>query len=416
MLLTKKSIGQIWKEKLYSLAPRLKQYDSSPQALLKGDLKDDWGLDSLEVFELAAYFHGMFHLLEGTKEEYLLQYPRAEDWLAVIRAGANDFSRPISFFTSGSTGSPKSCTHDKCLLLQETDTWNTLLAPQGTLWSFVSPQHIYGFLFSVLLPDRTGLSSKDGRSLSHHNLEWFVKPDDWFIGIPDLYDLWLRSHAHFPSGVYALSSTAPLSTVSTEMLVANGLSVIEIYGSSESGGIGFRKFTNFDRPEMYPQAFRLLPFWEKKGHQLKRITTDDIHIKATVQQFFNPLDHLEWKGETDFLLFGRKDFSVQVAGHNVFPNMISQEIEQIPGVEKCWVKKMNSEEGNRLKAWIIPSLSQKDWGDFKRECYIWIESHLPIPERPKHITFCKKAPVNEMGDVLDWPIGTLPNVNLTSSF
>lgn len=123
--LSKEAIYTLWHEKLLQLAPRLAGENGSHQKLIEGDLKLDLGLDSLEIFELAAYFHSVFHLMSGPLSQYLLQYQRVEEWLEVIEEGANDWTRPMTFFTSGSTGNPKPFVHQKKYLIQEMEAWNT---------------------------------------------------------------------------------------------------------------------------------------------------------------------------------------------------------------------------------------------------------------------------------------------------
>ncbi|MEL6191421.1 MAG: AMP-binding protein [Bacteroidota bacterium] len=382
------AIERLFTSRLLEIAPRL--IPTMPNRQLKGDLQDDIGLDSIEIMELAAYFHGKFHMMELGTDVYLLSSRRVEDWLIRIHQAANDFHLPITFFTSGSTGEPKACQHDKKWLLQECESWGDILQNTNKLWGSVSPRHIYGFIFTLLLPDQLDCTIE---GVPKENLIRFIKEaakGDVFIGFPDLYQFLGNSFKTLPAGITAISSTAKLPFLTGKRLSAHGMEVMEIYGSSETGGIGYRMF-----PE---NAYTLLPFWKKKAHQLQRRST---HHN---EKLIDLPDNLSWLGDGQFQLSTRKDHAVQVGGNNVFPLQIQNKISSIPGVKNCWVRKMNPQQGSRLKCWIQTDISSKEWKKLETISYSWIESHLTPPERPKHIQVASHAPLNEMGKVQDWPL------------
>ncbi len=381
------AIQSLWMSKVLSLSSRHRHSTFIPESLLTGSLKEDLGLDSLEIFELAAHFHGMFHLMEGKQGLSLLPFQTVEEWLKIIHAAANDWEKPITFYTSGSTGEPKPCLHDKRLLVQEINAWQQLFSPSGKIWRHVSPQHIYGFLFGTLLPDRLGLEVRAETNMGHEGLE----SSDWVIGFPELYEIWNRSHLSFPEGITAICSTAPLASQTAASLAKLGLHVIEIYGSSESAGIGHRQFPQ--------EAFQLLPYWTLEGGSLRR--TNPLTGVTTALQ---PMDHLDWQEGNTFRVSGRKDSAIQIGGHNVFPDRIARQIEKIPGVQKCWIRPMNRAEGNRLKCWIIPDLPKEEWLEFETTCYAWIEENLDVAQRPRHLVLSALPPVNSIGKSADWSI------------
>lgn len=377
--LSYKALARLWIDKVTQVAPRSARQNHPDAFFLQGDLKNDLGLDSLEILELAACFHGMFQLLSGPVSRYLLQYQRAEEWLAALREGANDWEQPITFYTSGTTGAPKACVHDKHALLQEVAAWSEILPPANILWLCVSPQHIYGFLFGILLPDQGNVRVADGKGERFGEMVRQARPGDWLIGMPDLYAAWLQAQVPFASGLLAISSTAPLAPATAHGLAERNLKPVEIYGSSETGGIGYRCF---------PQDhFTLLPFWEKRGNQLQRLPTDQGSVAVCM-----PMDHLQWADERTFVITGRKDGVVQVGGHNVHPGQIATRMAEIEGVKACWVQKMSSKAGNRLKCWIIPDLPESEWNILEIRCYQWIETHLTVPERPRQLTLAPHPP------------------------
>ncbi|MEO1807894.1 MAG: AMP-binding protein [Bacteroidota bacterium] len=389
--LSKEAIYTLWHEKLLQLAPRLAGENGSHQKLIEGDLKLDLGLDSLEIFELAAYFHSVFHLMSGPLSQYLLQYQRVEEWLEVIEEGANDWTRPMTFFTSGSTGNPKPFVHQKKYLIQEMEAWNTILKPQGFFWRAVSPLHIYGFLFTVLLPSHIGIGVMDMRKVHTHQVFSLVKPSDWIIGFPLLYRQWIHSDVRIPLGLKLLSSTSPLPFEVASQMHAYGLEVTEIYGSTETAGIGYRA-----HPE---NSFHLLPYWQRKEDQLVRY-----HPTQGASAPFALMDKCKWETNHRFTILGRRDHAVQVGGINVFPNQVAEQIRGIQGVANCWVKKMKPSEGERLKCWVLLADPKASASSLKKICYQWIEEHLSAEARPRHVIVSDHPPLDEMGKVKDWSI------------
>jgi|GEM_PF-4996014 len=69
-----------------------------------------------------------------------------------------EFSKGIGFLTSGSTGEPRAVWKSDECLVAETERHAELFAnlPEGPVLALVPPWHLYGFLFSVLLPARLG--------------------------------------------------------------------------------------------------------------------------------------------------------------------------------------------------------------------------------------------------------------------
>lgn len=389
--LSAEAINSLWISKLLSLAPRLRHRLQTREACLSGHLQIELGLDSLELFELAAFFHGMFHLMGGENPRSLLQDQTAEEWLEAIFASANDWDKGITFYTSGSTGPPKACLHDKGALIQEIETWQALFKPKANILRHVPPYHIYGFLFGLLLPDQLGLPFLDCTDQDPQQVNGPTSKMDWVIGFPELYDTWVRSHVSLPQGLTAICSTGPLKSEVAVALHRQGVRLIEIYGSSESAGIGFRQF---------PQtAYLLLPYWQHKNGLLIR---HHAHMPSKIDIL--PMDQIAWQDHNSFHLKGRIDQAIQIGGNNVFPDQIARRIASIPGVQACWVRKMIPSEGNRLTCWIVPDLPQEAWAALEDRCYRWIEAHLSVSERPKHLRLSASPPLNSLGKVKAWSI------------
>jgi acyl-coenzyme A synthetase/AMP-(fatty) acid ligase/3-hydroxymyristoyl/3-hydroxydecanoyl-(acyl carrier protein) dehydratase len=152
----------------------------------------------------------------------------------------------LTIFTSGSTGVPVALERALSQLLLEVvaleHTFGGMLPMWARVVSTVSHQHLYGLLFAVLWPLATG------RSLTPRRLEF---PEELRAELATSDSVLVSSPAHlkrlpadvpWSTKVHAVfSSGGPLAepdAKSAELVL--GRTPIEIYGSSETGGIAFR--------------------------------------------------------------------------------------------------------------------------------------------------------------------------------
>ncbi|MGZ5026865.1 MAG: AMP-binding protein [Methylobacter sp.] len=220
----------------------------------------------------------------------------------------NPLARQLVIFTSGSTGQAKPIA--KCLdqLQREIDTlekqWGGQLGDAAAL-ATVSHQHIYGLLFRVLWP----LSA--GRCF---HSQTYINPETLVNAVQHRPAYWIASPAHLKrldtqspwpgiAGLKAVfSSGGALPENAAERIFnARKQAVIEVYGSSETGGIAWRQQDN---------AWTLF-----SGMRLSRIDEQWLlhspYLPAEAQGF--PLDDqitLEQDGR--FMLHGRSDRIVKI--------------------------------------------------------------------------------------------------------
>lgn len=157
----------------------------------------------------------------------------------------------ITIFTSGSSGKAKAINKSLQQFQREIEVlehyWGQNLGNSQVLGT-VSHQHIYGLLFRVLWP----LSA--GRCF---HSEMFLSPEPLLIRAKDLSAYWVSSPAQLkrldeltPWKELAklttiFSSGGALSVETAEKIVQQcEHKVLEIYGSSETGGIAWRQSTN----------------------------------------------------------------------------------------------------------------------------------------------------------------------------
>ncbi len=213
------------------------------------------GLDSLGRIDAAGRLNQFFHLHEVGIEDYLLIEKSIGRWCAIVAKSEEYGWRNVTFQTSGSTGLPKTCVHLLDDIAAEAAELSEILARPRRIISLVPPHHIYGFIFTVALPQALGCEVLDARSHAPGQLRAELKEGDLIVATPHLWRYLAMSLGRFPAGVSGASSTAPMPADLARELRDKGLArLVEIYGSSETAGIGWR-----DDPT---KPFRLLDAWE----------------------------------------------------------------------------------------------------------------------------------------------------------
>lgn len=297
----------------------------------------------------------------------------------------------LTFRTSGSTGISMAVTHDLTLLNQEVRTLSQALAGVRRVVAHVPRHHIYGFLFAVMLPKALGVPCGWCNPMPVPGLAASFEPGDLVIAHPLFWRTLAEGGQPFRHNVRGTTSTGPCPAELAHALKALGLEQLsEIYGSSETSGMGIRHM---------PEApYQLMSHWSrlKDGRVSRR------HPKSRCHLSYSPQDELVWEGERFFRPIGRKDKAVQVAGVNVFPQRVRQVLLEHPGVLDCAVRLMRPEEGPRLKAAVVVDSEVLQSGSAESELRKWLRPRLARYERPGSLRIVEKLPVNIMGKPQDW--------------
>jgi len=296
----------------------------------------------------------------------------------------------ITLRTSGSTGTPKSCTHEFSHLQAEIDYLAERFASRERIVAVVLAHHLYGFLFTAMLPDLLGIDVASADRTGGVALSQSPRSGDLVVAIPEQWKFLNRTFAKWPERVEGAVSTAPCSHELIRSLMETGLrDMTEIYGSTETSGIGTRTW-----PE---ESYRLMPQWHlSTGDDAKAI--DLVHSSGRRYQL---MDRIDFREDGSFEICGRLDGSVQVGGTNVYPAQIAALLAFRPRIAAATVRLMRPEEGTRLKAFIVPD-SKSSPAIVREELEAWIEGHLTSVERPKALTFGPALPVDPLGNALDW--------------
>jgi long-chain acyl-CoA synthetase len=367
------------------------------------------GADSLELLSLATCVATFFNIYDSGLEDYLLRFKTLGEWTDLVATARQRGSENVTFATSGSTGAPKQCLQRWSSLVSETAFFAECLGPNSNqpvqrIIALSPCHHIYGFIFSILLPLQLQLPVIRGPEALAMVHQRRLQAGDLIIGFPFIWRQLSRQGASFPGGITGITSTGPCDPQVIGELQHQGLDrMIEVYGSSETAGIGVR----YD-PE---EPFKLLARWQR-GSRADTLTECGAGTEYELS------DQLQWLDQAYFRPAGRLDKAVQVGGINVFPACIAERLQSLPEVAAAAVRLMSPLEGERLKAFIVPAEGYADNDALEALLRAWCTRNLTATERPKAFTFGLTLPHSTMGKKSDWSIrdGAPQDVSTTVNY
>jgi long-chain acyl-CoA synthetase len=343
-------------------------------------------LDSMERLNASSALNAFFHLHEYGAEDYLLAMPTIGEWVDLVDQSLAATGTHLTFQTSGSTGTPKSCAHAIVDLVDEAACWAEITDQPDQIVSLVPSHHIYGTIWSILLPDRLGMPCTYSRFSAAKALADAGNGTTLVIGTPTLWQYLSRSMPVFPTGIIGISSTAPLPDALAEQLTAKQISrLIEVYGSSETAGIGWR--------EKHDGAYKLLNHWTRHSDvEISREGNPDIVIPL--------MDEVEWQDSRHLSVKARRDGAVQVGGNNVFPEQVRQILLSHPDIADAAVR--FEPASGRLKAFIVPANEAVESSALIDQIDAWGATRFNSAERPRQFTIGNTLPRSAMGKLSDW--------------
>lgn len=357
------------------------------------DHPDEILIDSFEWMALATRVVNFFCLDSSGLEDYLLRRYTIGEWAEIVINSRELASTDIRFVTSGSTGTPTTFTHPFSSLIAEVDFFKNYLLQLPTaptrIVSLVPAHHIYGFLFSVLLPD--ALQVPVTRSLRSFSLVFGnrLEEGDIVIAFPSMLQEVTTRGVSMAAGVQFICSTGPCPPeVLTGVEALGAQPVIEVFGSTDTSGIGVRNSP--------AKPFKLMPRWARQG-------SESLYDHLLQREVALP-DHLDWVDEDYFRPQRRRDHAVSVNGVNVFPQRIADILSRHPDVRDARVRLLSATNSRGLKALLIvdTQLTAAEEAQLQDEMKDYAVEHLASTERPQRYTLATQIPRNDMGKEIDW--------------
>jgi 4-coumarate--CoA ligase (photoactive yellow protein activation family) len=289
-----------------------------------------------------------------------------------IIVGIETSLRKFSFTAAGGLG--RCFEHPADRIFGDAAALANLLYGRRRIVSLVAPHSLVGFSLSVLAPNLLGLPALDGRGLSPEALRSAFQFGDAVVATPSLWRYLIAQGVTAPDNAMAVTFGEALSPeLSAAIRKAGYGAQREIYGSTESGLVGWR-----DTPS---DPFALFEFWRRENDTLIRLAPSGEEIAV------EPMDFLIWEGERRFRLGGRRDGAVQIGGVNAFPDDIAARISDHPEVSSCKVTLSRHPDGmDRLVAAVTLKKGAVT-EPVARSIDAWCRSRLRPHERPRVLNF-----------------------------
>ncbi len=262
----------------------------------------------------------------------------------------------LEIYTSGSTGTPKSIHKTIDQLECESAVIESLWPSQaGTvILATVSHQHIFGMTFGLFWPFSSGRAFETRFCEFNEDLRFKAGHYPRFALVSSPSHLGRFSDTIDWAGIagrceYVVSSAAPLvreDSLRVERLL--DAPVREIYGSSETGAIAWRR-QQADKPDA---SWHALP-----GNTLEPTDSGTLSLRSP---YLGDLDYYElpdraaFDDDGGFSLLGRVDSIVKVEGKRISLTAIEQQLQQ-----SDWVKlvKALTIERSRVETAVVMQLS-----------------------------------------------------------
>lgn len=234
---------------------------------------------------------------------------------------------PVALFTSGSTGTPtrinKTLGNFEAEVICLESLWGAQVGDALVL-ATVSHQHIYGFLFRVLWPLLAGRPFQDGLVEYPEQLPAQDDASSVLISSPAfLKRITAEANLNLPACVF--SSGGPLAPEVNAVLCARtGCTLIEVFGSTETGGVATRNMA-------LDPAWQLMPpvIADRRNQQL------DIESPHCVDGRYTMSDRCEWLDERRFNLLGRTDRIVKLEEKRISLPEVEAKVRGLDWISEC---------------------------------------------------------------------------------
>lgn len=313
-----------------------------------------------------------------------ISYLHAED----LRDFDNTF---LKLFTGGSTGKPRVWPKSPRNLLAETIylCQKFQLSSRDLFVSTVPPHHIYGLLFSILAPFASrACVMPDVYAFPQEIISTVNRcKATILISIPIHYRSLHLDNLSMPSLKMAFSSAGFLDrSDASHFLKKTSVGIYEIYGSTETGGVAMR---NIKEGKESWQPADLLD-WRLSGQRLA-VRSDFIsrEIEKDADGFFVTGDEAQPEKDNRFILLGRVDGIVKIAGKRVDLMEIQNKIKGLPTVLDAAVIALPADSGREhiLAALVACKLSDMELRKMMMEK---LDSYA-VPRRIKIVQAIKRS-------------------------
>ena len=334
--------------------------------------------------ECSTIFPARVEVLWPEKQQTLSQLP------------AFDYSSDLlRLFTGGTTGAPSIWAKSGENMFAEAHflAENFALSGADTIVATVSPCHIYGLLFSVMLPLVSGASvvadipsfpTEIAETVTQHQATLFA-------AVPAHYRALQGKQIHDGTLRLAVSSAGMLDPEDNQAFcTVNNVPVVEVYGSTETGGIATR---NRYAGETFFTPFATVDWKISDSRLAVRSTYISAQTSRDKDGYFITGDRVEPTENNGFMLQGRADNITKVGGKRVDLDEIREVLKKQSAVEDCVVLSLPDPRGRENRICALVQCSEPN----REQLLTALQKDLEPYALPRVLRAVPKIPVTRAG-------------------
>ena len=251
---------------------------------------------------------------QGDQNEFELRFNRSQQALTIYTSGSSGASKPVQKAVGD--------LFSEVFALKKTLPW-----PDKPLVASVPPHHLYGLTFSILLPWVLAVPMVNECPLHAEEVVETIEQSD--AGILITVPVHLRALLEQKVScrpVMAISSAGALDkSIATQWQELFDREIIEIYGSSETGVVAHRKQLSDPHWAPFPEV-------DIACNDEGLLQVSSPFINESEGEIFQTQDIVTMHGESGFLLQGRADSIVKIAGRRVSLLTVEEALKACDGV------------------------------------------------------------------------------------
>jgi acyl-coenzyme A synthetase/AMP-(fatty) acid ligase/3-hydroxymyristoyl/3-hydroxydecanoyl-(acyl carrier protein) dehydratase len=264
------------------------------------------------------------------------------------------------------------------------------LRPSDRLLASVPAQHIYGLLVGILAPLANGASLVCGNPLLAEEVAALVRASgaSVLVSVP----AHLRALASLGPGDLAgvrsiVSSSAPLDTATATQLARFQAKVIELFGSTETGGIATR--------EAPDDRWRPLPGVVVTAAPDGTMLLDSPFLDPDGPRPYAAADRIALTEGGAFRHLGRADGVLKIAGRRITLDEIEGHLRKVAGVIDASVTAVPAEGGRGHEVWALVVAPSLDVETIRRGLGDWLDPVMA----PRRLRLVSEIPREATGKV-----------------
>ncbi|NBB14712.1 AMP-binding protein [Caulobacter sp. SLTY] len=303
----------------------------------------------------------------------------------------------LTFFTSGSTGAPKRIERRLAQLETEARVLEATFGTEaGAVQATVSHQHIYGLIYRIVWPMMAGRPSAERAAEYWEQLEGRLGAATTLISspahltrLPPAMDLAAQAPGLIFSSGQLLATPAALACTA-----AFGRPVTEVLGSTETGGVAWRRQQAGDEP--------WTPF---AGIGIEQDAAGALAVRTPYLDGEEPFpmgDRVEPLDGGRFRLLGRADRMEKIDGKRVSLTRVEEALAGLDSVAEAAALTLPDRKGALAAVLVLSpggaaALAEVGAFRFGRQLRGALADRLEPIERPKHWRFVDRMPTDAQG-------------------